>query len=140
MCPNCKISLIVLELEGIEIDYCTECGGVWLDEGELELIMDIEGTEPDKLPNEINEIFAKKPDAKSQKRCVRCEAKMRLVRVGEPPVAIDRCPLGDGIWFDQGEMQTLIQSSHKDPKGIVAQFFADLYHSDAEENAKGEAQ
>lgn len=137
MCPNCKISLIVLEMEGIEIDYCTECNGVWLDEGEIEMILKLEGAEPDTLANEL---FATKPDAKSDKRCVRCNAKMQMVKVGEPLVAIDRCPLGDGVWFDQGEMQTLIQSSHTDAKGIVAQFFAELYQSDTEDNAKGETQ
>jgi Zn-finger nucleic acid-binding protein len=37
ICPCCKNNktLIVTERLGIEIDYCTECRGVWLDRGEL---------------------------------------------------------------------------------------------------------
>ena len=31
--------MITLELEDVEIDYCTECGGIWLDAGELELLL-----------------------------------------------------------------------------------------------------
>ena len=35
-CPMCRdISLIMSDRQGIEIDYCSECRGVWLDRGEL---------------------------------------------------------------------------------------------------------
>ncbi|MDD5313175.1 MAG: zf-TFIIB domain-containing protein, partial [Dehalococcoidia bacterium] len=30
-CPVCKISALVIELERIELDYCSRCGGVWFD-------------------------------------------------------------------------------------------------------------
>jgi Zn-finger nucleic acid-binding protein len=38
-CPFCSHPLIILELDQIEIDYCTNCMGIWLDEGELELLL-----------------------------------------------------------------------------------------------------
>jgi len=39
MCPECKKSMLLLEYGGIEVDYCPDCAGCWLDEGELELLM-----------------------------------------------------------------------------------------------------
>ena len=40
-CPVCKDSRLVLsERQGIEIDYCPQCRGVWLDRGELDKIID----------------------------------------------------------------------------------------------------
>lgn len=40
-CPNCKEKDLVLsERQGIEIDYCPECRGVWLDRGELDKIIE----------------------------------------------------------------------------------------------------
>lgn len=40
-CPNCKDStLAISERNGIEIDYCPECRGVWLDRGELDKILE----------------------------------------------------------------------------------------------------
>lgn len=40
-CPVCKeINLVMSERQGIEIDYCPECRGVWLDRGELDKIID----------------------------------------------------------------------------------------------------
>ncbi|MDP2029551.1 MAG: zf-TFIIB domain-containing protein [Thiobacillus sp.] len=36
-CPSCKdVTLVMAERQGIEIDYCPECRGVWLDRGELD--------------------------------------------------------------------------------------------------------
>ena len=39
-CPNCNANLIMSERSGIEIDYCPECRGVWLDRGELDKIIE----------------------------------------------------------------------------------------------------
>ena len=40
-CPNCKeVRLVMSERQGIEIDYCPECRGVWLDRGELDKLIE----------------------------------------------------------------------------------------------------
>ena len=39
-CPTCKIPLVMSERQGIEIDYCSECRGIWLDRGELDKIIE----------------------------------------------------------------------------------------------------
>ena len=39
-CPNCKIPLVMSDRQGIEIDYCPECRGIWLDRGELDKIIE----------------------------------------------------------------------------------------------------
>jgi Zn-finger nucleic acid-binding protein len=39
-CPNCEEVLIMSERQGIEIDYCPKCRGVWLDRGELDKIIE----------------------------------------------------------------------------------------------------
>lgn len=40
-CPLCKnVSLVMSERQGIEIDYCPNCRGVWLDRGELDKIIE----------------------------------------------------------------------------------------------------
>ena len=42
-CPNCNETLLITERQGIEIDYCPTCRGVWLDKGELDKIVDRSG-------------------------------------------------------------------------------------------------
>ena len=43
-CPICLYpELVMTSREGIEIDYCPECRGVWLDRGELDKIIERSG-------------------------------------------------------------------------------------------------
>lgn len=39
-CPNDQTTLLISERQGIEIDYCPECRGVWLDRGELDKLIE----------------------------------------------------------------------------------------------------
>lgn len=39
-CPLCDVDLVMSERQGIEIDYCPKCRGVWLDRGELDKIIE----------------------------------------------------------------------------------------------------
>ena len=39
-CPNCEETLVMTERQGVAIDYCPKCRGVWLDKGELDKIID----------------------------------------------------------------------------------------------------
>ncbi|KIS28147.1 hypothetical protein TV39_06155 [Arthrobacter sp. SPG23] len=39
-CPVDSIDLVMSERSGVEIDYCPQCRGVWLDRGELDKIID----------------------------------------------------------------------------------------------------
>lgn len=39
-CPNCDQTLVMTERQGVEIDYCPTCRGVWLDKGELDKIIE----------------------------------------------------------------------------------------------------
>lgn len=39
-CPSCIVDLKITERQGVEIDYCPQCRGVWLDRGELDKIIE----------------------------------------------------------------------------------------------------
>ena len=43
LCPRCGTALLVEERDGVAIDSCASCGGIWLDRGELETIAKREG-------------------------------------------------------------------------------------------------
>ena len=40
ICPRCNNNLVMSNTQGVEIDYCPNCKGVWLDRGELEKIIE----------------------------------------------------------------------------------------------------
>ncbi len=39
-CPNDNTQLLLSERQGVEIDYCPQCRGVWLDRGELDKLIE----------------------------------------------------------------------------------------------------
>ncbi len=47
-CPVCQVSLTISERQGVEIDFCPQCRGVWLDRGEIDKI--IERSRPAEIP------------------------------------------------------------------------------------------
>ncbi len=57
-CPSCNVNLVMSERNGIEIDYCPECRGVWLDRGELDKIIERSSQNvknyPDNPPGNIH--------------------------------------------------------------------------------------
>jgi uncharacterized protein len=49
-CPVCKVALTMSERQGVEIDYCPQCRGVWLDRGELDKILERSAAEVPPAP------------------------------------------------------------------------------------------
>ena len=39
-CPVCDVDLSISSREGVEIDFCPQCRGVWLDRGELDKVIE----------------------------------------------------------------------------------------------------
>ena len=39
-CPVCEVQLSISSREGVEIDFCPQCRGVWLDRGELDKVIE----------------------------------------------------------------------------------------------------
>lgn len=49
-CPVCRVPLAMSDRQGIEIDYCPQCRGVWLDRGELDKIIERSATPAPSAP------------------------------------------------------------------------------------------
>ena len=135
-CPVCHIPTIVVEHEQIELDYCTDCSGVWFDAGELDLLVETMQLEGANLS--LDSVLTS-PEAKSsekKRRCPICSHKMKKATVGhEPEVLIDACQRGDGLWFDGGEVGQLItqlsdkQSEKSDSQGRAITFLGEVFRA-----------
>ncbi len=105
-CPADKSDMIVVEHEKIELDYCLRCSGVWFDSGELELLGAVLKAEGANLSDSELLTLRSAEVTEARRKCPICGRKMGKVWLGkEPKVLIDSCPLGDGLWFDGGELQ-----------------------------------
>ncbi len=104
-CVACGQPLITCEYDQLEIDYCISCGGVWLDHGELSLILSDAGASEGQLLALSGESAA----TVSRRKCPICSKKMEQVGFAETGgPTLDRCVRGHGIWFDRGELETVI--------------------------------
>jgi len=108
-CPRCNIELTnktILDFKYfLNIDYCSSCGGIWLDNGELtRLEKTIEPTfyEIRKTPNNQDQLEILK--------CPLCANSKILQKVQHPRdkhVILDYCPVCKGMWLDTGEIEAI---------------------------------
>lgn len=138
ICPVCKKHTLIVEYNQIELDYCANCQGVWFDAGELELMLESAGLGNHKryLDGMINTEEAKTSEKK--RRCPICRRKMRKTFIDEDKkIMVDVCHLGHGIWFDGGEVQSLLKKlAAKAPTKNIAtglmSFVGDMFQSNKE--------
>ncbi len=96
----------ILEFNDVEVDYCVSCNGIWLDEGELDLLFG---------DHKITQGFLTAGDSaravkEAPRRCPICKKKMHKAQTGGAhPVLYDECPARHGLWFDEGELATVLE-------------------------------
>jgi Zn-finger nucleic acid-binding protein len=131
-CPRCVENLVEKKELGVVMDRCPNGHGIWLDDGELQALAGREHetwigrlffrAKPrkkekdaeeekrklgEKLRGELTKTQVEEVRAIATGRCPRCLEK--LVEKKELGVTIDQCPSGHGVWFDDGELETLAE-------------------------------
>lgn len=132
ICPVCRNGALIVEYKNIELDYCPNCQGVWFDAGELELLLESAklGDHHKYLEEIINNPEVKTSEKK--RRCPICRRKMKKAYIDDDKkIMIDACNIGHGIWFDGGEVQSLVEelngkSTSKETSQGVLDFIGDL--------------
>jgi hypothetical protein len=120
--------MITLELADVEIDHCVACGGIWLDAGELELLMD----DPAKAKRLLESFREDRTSSEQARKCPICDKKMAKIVVGPdaPPLLIDKCRRGDGLWFDTGELEEILNKAQLDEHNRIQKLLADMFGRD----------
>jgi len=91
-CLNCEKEMAVKDFDGMEVQYCPDCGGVWLKGGDME---DLIGLDPDS-----GRVIS----------CEECGWTMNTrVILG---VEIDYCPSCGAVWLDPGELEKIVLKHH----------------------------
>ncbi|MEW6095715.1 MAG: zf-TFIIB domain-containing protein [bacterium] len=108
-CPDCNSQLQEKEYEGFLIDVCNECGGSWLDYGELSPIIDIRQkrfSEEERITT-FQELGVDVSKGKLH-NCPKCGKQMQKFNYAiNTGIILDRCPDKDGLWFDKGELEKI---------------------------------
>ena len=131
-CPVCKrTDMAVLELHDVEIDYCFDCSGIWLDAGELEQLMG-DAKKSEELLKSFQDVDK---TCKEKKRpCPICRKGMKkvIIKTDEGDVLVDECVDRHGIWFDKGELYQIISCSSEGTESPVLSFLRDICCSEHE--------
>ena len=126
MCPDCQELMLVIDIDGVEIDHCVHCHGTWLDDQELEFLFELDGIPPGKISEALRKCRGRRG---GNLRCPRCRKKLERIIVGEAPdrVALDRCPRGHGLWFNRGEIEAVLRMSGDEEGKRVSELLAAIY-------------
>ncbi len=98
-CPKCqKESLKWVDEDGVELDYCPKCGGIWFDENELDAVL---GKHKKVSFNKVkNDSTAMTTDYQTA-MCPVCQVVMKKVpEKNSAGIMLDQCPQCNGIWLD----------------------------------------
>jgi Zn-finger nucleic acid-binding protein len=141
ICPKCPGKLETLDIEGVKIDHCNECEGIWFDQSELEQILkkdsfhidspDLNGQKFDgkEITGALKELLDSRPS-----HCPKCKQKPELLRIkqkkSKTEIFMDKCPVCGGIWLDGGEITILRNNFYRkiSDKNVLFKHLIQLFH------------
>lgn len=102
-CPKCGHRMEQVVFEGIEVDRCTLCKGLWFDVLEHERLRDMRGSEViDSGDPDVGALF----NRDDRISCPRCGGPMiRMVDPKQPHIWLESCGACHGVFFDAGEFR-----------------------------------
>lgn len=115
-CPRCGEEMEVKGVQGLAIDRCPNCFGMWFDKGELERIEKGGGADMVRLlsmgsPYDDDDDASQpwndltREDGKATADCPRCDGVMQRTHDDvDASLVIDHCPDCGGTWYDGGEV------------------------------------
>jgi len=107
-CPACQKAMFVMEYDGLELDHCPGCEGVWFDADELDLLFERHASLTADVIGRLPEAGDAAVGNEKPRRCPRCRKHMRKVNIGgDSGVLVDVCRSDHGLFFDQGEVAQL---------------------------------
>ena len=117
--------MIILEFQQVETDYCSGCGGIWLDAGELEILLG----NTQQARHLVASFQQKEAVNEKIRACPICLKKMHKIQTGgkEEPVIIDRCPKGHGLWFDKGELVQVLSEGNLDKEQKIIKLLSEMF-------------
>ena len=134
-CPSCKTeTFITKDYEGVEIDQCKACHGIWLDKNEIGQI--VESTlvqfKPEDIKSTVYNAFSGIPKTELEKEarlCPKCDSPMEAINyVADSGIILDRCSNDHGVWLDQFELEQVQQYREywDQNKDKSAEYFSNL--------------
>ena len=113
-CPTCSLAFSTENYDDVNVDVCEKCKGIWLDKGELELLL----KRKDKLfkASEVNAVNrlcgasgVRKEDESRHLNCPKCQqSEMKTFNYNySSGILVDQCGKNCGLWLDAEELDKI---------------------------------
>ena len=104
-CPKCGAELVKKFYKGmLEVDYCPNCQGMWLDFDELDTLEDVAFDDDEHKGSLVHHA------GQSQCRCPHCGEPLQEFQYRLYDLRLETCAAnGHGFWLDAGEDERVIE-------------------------------
>lgn len=110
-CVKCNSILDKATFQGLEVDVCPKCGGLWLDRGEITRAAKLPEAELERLRGLVAGRSGPPPvPTETKAHCPACPGSLSEVVLGA--VHVDYCGRCHGIFLDRGELQDAVDAVH----------------------------
>lgn len=110
-CPRDGAELKPVRVDGIELDKCHHCDGLWFDAGELDRVRKLDRSDiEEQIERQYGSPEVPAGKVEGYMRCPRCpDGRLNQVTYTfEKRVKIDRCDHCFGVWVDNSELDAII--------------------------------
>lgn len=103
-CPKCSGVLVRKYYKGmIEVDYCPDCRGMWLDFDELDRLEDVVFDDDERKGSLIHH------QSGTDFLCPHCQSRLQEFQYRLYDLKLDYCTEKHGFWLDAGEDERVIE-------------------------------
>jgi len=124
-CYRCRQAMRKASRDGVLVDVCDTCGGLWLDAGELEALERRQAKERGELIQQARKevVEETRQVLKVVGLCPKCQVE-RLRQVLRRGIRLDYCPSCKGLYFDVGELERVMKAAKDEPEGFLESVLA----------------
>lgn len=108
LCPKCKKSFNSAILNNVDVNYCSNCLGLWFDRDELDWAKDAKDDGLRWLDIDLWKDEKKFRIVYGIRLCPVCRVPLYEVYYGDSRIIVDVCNLCHGIWLDRAEFKKVI--------------------------------
>lgn len=117
-CPKCGSNLKRTSHKGIEVDYCSECEGMWLDLDELDQLEDVK-LDADELKGTL--VFS---SSATEHHCPHCGKALKRFQYRLHTLELEYCE-DHGFWLDDDEEKRVLELMEERSKDMRRKFKAE---------------
>jgi len=129
-CPKCNINTHTHQFDGVEINECTKCYGVWFDKDELRKCKDLDDPDLNWMDFELWKIQDQFQVSTNPVICPKCQVNMAAIKYDKTNIQIDYCPHCQSVWLDKDEFQGIIKQLNEE---LLTKSFSEYIKASLEE-------